>query len=297
MHRPALGSHSHTYSHQLGVLLFFLGLITFAIFDAGSKYFLDIYPAPFLNSIRYSTVGCVAILMVVRHGLILSTPLPWRALLLRGIALGTVGTAFMTALASMPLAEATAIYFTSPLIIVALSPWVLQETVHRAQWVAVIGGLIGMLLIVRPGGNLPWLGTTLMVVAALSFALFQLLTRRLAGQVPGHIQYASTALICWIITAIPAPFFLPDTWPSTTHWIMLIGLGMLNATGQLLLIAAFQRVSASTLAPFNYCQLLMAVAISTWFFHQTPDLLALLGIACIICAGIFLARHSRPTHS
>ena len=124
--------------------------------------------------------------------------------------LATVGTCFMTALIWMPLSEATAIYFTSPLIMVALSPWLLGERVRAAQWAAVAVGFAGMLLIVRPGADLPWLGTLLMAVSAVSYAVFQVLTRKLAGPVPGPVQYAYTALICLIATALPAPFFLPD---------------------------------------------------------------------------------------
>src|SRR5690606_18170942 len=139
---------------------------------------------------------------------------------------------------------------------------------------------------------LPWIGTALMVVSAISFALFQLLTRRLSGHVPNHIQYATTAFICFVITALPAPFFLPDPWPGALDLLFIVGLGLCNATGQLLLIAAFQRVPASTLAPFNYCQLLMAMVFSIFWFHQTPDTLALTGMALIIAAGVFLATRA-----
>ena len=100
--------------------------------------------------------------------------------------LATVGTCFMTALIWMPLSEATAIYFTSPLIMVALSPWLLGERVRAAQWAAVAVGFAGMLLIVRPGADLPWLGTLLMAVSAVSYAVFQVLTRKLAGRCRGR---------------------------------------------------------------------------------------------------------------
>lgn len=295
--QPALST-TNSLSHTSGIFLFFCGLITFAVFDAGSKYFLAFYPAPLLNVLRYSTVSVFAIFLLFRHGI---GPLPkgriLQLLVLRGVMLGIVGTAFMTALTWMPLAEATAIYFTSPLIIVALSAWLLSEQVGRTQWIAVLAGLMGMLLIVRPGNELPVLGTVLMALAAFSFALFQLLTRKLSGLVPGHIQYATTAFICWIITAIPVPFFLPEVWPDFVDLSLIIWLGILNAAGQMLLLAAFQRVPASTLAPYNYCQLLMAVVISLFLFNQAPDSLALGGIALIIAAGVFLAHRTTASLS
>jgi drug/metabolite transporter (DMT)-like permease len=196
----------------------------------------------------------------------------------------------MTALLWMPLAEATAIYFTAPLLMVALSPWLLGEHVQRSRWLAVIFGFGGMLLIVRPGGNLPLLGTLLMAVSAVCYAVFQLLTRRLAGLVPGPMQYAWTALVCFVVTLLPAPFFLPAHVPPIADVLLLLAGGACSAAAQWLLLAAFERVEASILAPLNYFQLLLAVGFSTFWFHKPPDGLAMAGIALIMAAGIYLAR-------
>lgn len=284
-------------SQKVGVLLFLCGLLTFSIFDASSKYLLETYPAPFLNIMRYATTALVAVAILIKRGGPRLRDAPHKGLLIaRGVALGTVGTCFMTALIWMPLAEATAIYFTSPLIVVVLSRWFLQEKVGLAKWLAVCAGFVGMLLIVRPGNDLPALGTALMVLSAVSFSIFQLLTRKLAGKVPGHVQYGYTALVCLVITGLPAPFFLPDPWPDLPDFLFILSLGISNAAGHLLLIAAFQRVAASTLAPLNYGQLLMAVAFSTFLFNRPPDSLAMIGITLITAAGVFLVlpRSSTP---
>lgn len=292
-----------------GILLFLAALAALATFDAAMKQLLQTYPAPFLNVMRYSTVCLIAVVLTARHRRPLRdyAPAAHRKLLLaRGMVLGSVGTCFMTALLWMPLSEATAIYFMSPLMVVALSPWLLGERVGRVQWLAVTVGFAGMLLVVRPGGDLPWLGTVLMGVAAVSYALFLVFTRKLAGKVPPDVQYVTTALICLIVTAIPAPFFLPDLWPDAVGLLQIVGVCALNAIGQILLIAAMQRAEASTLAPFNYCHLLMAVAFSTFWFGRPPDTVALCGMALIVAAGVFLAvrrpaagapqpaPHSRP---
>lgn len=290
-------------SHRAGLLLFLCALAAFATFDAGAKYMIARYPPPFLNLMRYVAVAAVALVWLLRR----RDLSPWRSphkglLLTRGILLGIVGTCFMTALTWMPLSEATAIYFTSPLIMVALSPWLLGERVGAVQWLAVMGGFAGMLLIVRPGGDLPWFGTLLMVVAAIGYAFFQLLTRRLAGKVPGHVQFGYTAAVCLIAAALSAPFFPPPAWPDTPEMLALAALGLCNGIAQVLLIAAFQRVAASTLAPLNYVQLLMAVAYSTFWFDRAPDTIAGMGIALIAAAGIFLAMPrraasaDRPSH-
>lgn len=278
-------------SRSVGILLFFAALMAFATFDAGSKHMLERYPAPFLNVMRYLAVIMLALFMLWRHGRgVRLRDAPEKPLLvLRGVMLATVATCFMTALIWMPLSEATAIYFTSPLIMVALSPWLLGERVRPVQWLAVAAGFAGMLLIVRPGSDLPLLGTVLMAVAAVSYAIFQVLTRKLSGKVPGPVQYAYTAIICLIVTALPAPFFLPDPWPDSADAALIIALGACSGLAQILLIAAFQRVSAATLAPLNYFQLLLAVLFSTFWFQRPPDGLALAGMGLIMAAGVFLA--------
>jgi len=293
MPRPSVDAPGPPPTPGSGIALYLAALVLFASFDAAVKHLLTVYPAPFLNVMRYLAVATIGVGLLLRHGLPRWSDTPDKGLLLlRGLMLGTVGTCFMTALIWMPLSEATAIYFTSPLIVVALSPWLLGERVGARQWGAVALGCAGMLLIVRPGGSLPWLGTALMAISAVSYALFQVLTRKLSGRVPNHVQYAYTALVCLVVTAAPAPFFLPDPWPGLRDGAAIVLLGVANGLGQILLIAAFRRVPASTLAPFNYCHLLMAVAYSTFVFGRPPDLLAMAGMALIAAAGLSLATRA-----
>lgn len=295
----ALAVAANEGTRQTGVLLFFAALVAFATFDAGAKQLLERYPAPFLNVMRYLAVVTLAMGMLWRHGrgLRLRDAPEKPLLVLRGVMLATVATCFMTALIWMPLSEATAIYFTAPLIMVALSPWLLGERVRAAQWGAVAAGFAGMLLIVRPGGDLPLLGTLLMAVSAVSYAIFQVLTRKLSNKVPGPVQYAYTAFICLIVTALPAPFFLPDPWPGTADTVIILALGACSGLAQILLIAAFQRVPAATLAPLNYFQLLLALGFSTFWFQRPPDALALAGMGLIMAAGVFLALRPVRTPS
>ena len=295
----ALAVAANEGARQTGVLLFFAALVAFATFDAGAKQILERYPAPFLNVMRYLAVVTLAMGMLWRHGrgLRLRDAPEKPLLVLRGVMLATVATCFMTALIWMPLSEATAIYFTAPLIMVALSPWLLGERVRAAQWGAVAAGFAGMLLIVRPGGDLPLLGTMLMAVSAVSYAIFQVLTRKLSNKVPGPVQYAYTAFICLIVTALPAPFFLPDPWPGTADTVIILALGACSGLAQILLIAAFQRVPAATLAPLNYFQLLLALGFSTFWFQRPPDALALAGMGLIMAAGVFLALRPVRTPS
>ena len=165
-----------------GGLLFLCVVMLFATVDATAKHLVGRYPAPFLNAVRYAATLAVAVGMLAGSGRLRFWHTPHRGLLvLRGLMLAIVGTCFMTALLWMPLAEATAIYFMAPLMVVGLSPWMLGETVGTRQWLAVGAGFCGMLLIVRPGGAVSWLGTVLMLASFLILLSYYFLTARIAA--------------------------------------------------------------------------------------------------------------------
>lgn len=286
------------YAGVAGVLCFLAALLLFAVFDAGSKYFVTLLPAPFLNAARFWAFMMVGVLLIRRRGM--PPPGQWNGkflLVVRGVALASAGTCFMTALLWMPLGEASAIYFTAPLLVVALSGPVLGERVGFTQWLAVVTGFLGMLLIVRPGGQLPLLGTSLMVVAGISYAVYQLATRKLASQnVPLPVQYATTGLISLVLTTVPALFFLPEPWPPARTLLAVFLLCMCNATGHLLIISAFQKIRAATLAPLNYLQLVLAVAFSVLFFAAIPDRVTSVGMMLITLSGIAVAMTAVHRH-
>ncbi len=283
-------------SRRTGILIFLCALVAFASYDAFAKEMVSRYPPAVMNLTRYLAISAMALVLLWRHRTLRIWRAPHQGLLFcRSLMLATVATCFMTALVTMPLAEATAIYFTAPLLMVALSPWLLGERVTRVQWIAVVAGFGGMLLIVRPGGDLPLGGTLLMVVSAVCYAMFQVLTRRLAGLVPAPVQFAHMAAVCLVVTNLPWLFLAPGaTMPGPGAFgIMLLG-GVCSGAAQLLLLAAFRRAGAATLGPLNYIQLMLAVAISAVWFNRPPDAVALGGIAMILAAGVYLARARRP---
>ncbi|KAF1020316.1 MAG: Riboflavin transporter [Paracidovorax wautersii] len=288
-----------------GVLLFLCALVAFASYDAFAKHMLERHSPAVMNLTRYAAVTTMALVLLWRERAAWHSA--WRfwqqphlgLLVTRSLMLAVVATSFMTALVTMPLAEATAIYFTAPLIMVALSPLLLGESVGRRQWLAVGGGFVGMLLIVRPGASLPLVGTLLMALSAVCYALFQMLTRKLSGRVAPQTQYAYMAVICLLVTSLPGlllPGLQPDAaagaasvlgdWPELA---LLLAGGVCSGLAQLLLLAAFQRAPASVLGPLNYVQLVLAVLLSTFWFGRAPDGPALAGMACIAAAGVYLA--------
>ncbi|MDB5771345.1 MAG: EamA family transporter [Burkholderia sp.] len=272
-----------------GFGIFLFALLLLAILDVLAKHLVQRYPPPFINMVRYVVILSMSVVLLWRHGLPVTLDVPHRKLLLvRGVMMGTTGTCFSIALYLMPLAEATAIYFVSPLIVVMLSPWLLNERVTTRQWLAVIAGSGGMLLIVRLSTNLPVAGAMLMLLAAISYAILQILTRKVAGKVAMPQQFFCAAVVAVVMAVIPAPFYLPQQMPPPGDMALIVSLGFFSGGGQYLLIKAFQKVPASVLAPFNYFQLLLAVIFGVVFFHQHPDALALAGMCVIMGAGVSL---------
>jgi drug/metabolite transporter (DMT)-like permease len=273
--------------------------VAFACLDALAKDLVGRYSAPLVNMARYSVIIVLAwCVMWVNRVPIYIRPAERKLLIYRGALLGSVGICFMPALQYLPLAEATALYFVSPLIVVLLAPLVLRETVGFKQYAAVVLGMVGMLLIVNPVGDasttqsagtgVSLFGSLLMLVAATGYALVQLLTRKLAHRVQSEQMFAYSSLICWLLGLAVLVCWWPTKWPNLGDTLEIILMGLSGGIGQFLLIYAFKTVPASTLAPFNYFQLVLAVIFGELFFAQMPSLLSLTGIALIVAAGLSL---------
>ena len=282
-----------------GCAIFLCSLVAFACLDAFAKDLVGRYSAPLVNFARYTVIIVFAwCLMWIKRVPMRVAPAERKLLVYRGAMLGMVGICFMPALQYLPLAEATALYFVSPLIVVLLAPMVLRENVGFKQYAAVGLGMIGMLFIVNPLANvssdqnlapgISLFGSLLMLVSATCYALVQLLTRKLALRIQSEQMFAYSALICWLLGFVVLIFWWPPNWPNARDTVEMILMGISGGMGQFLLIYAFKTVPASTLAPFNYFQLVLAVIFGELFFAQRPSLLSLTGIALIVTAGLLL---------
>lgn len=270
---------------------FFLFAITmFATLDALAKSLVHVYSPPLVNLSRYTVIVVLAFsaLLIKGHGLHVALP-ERKLLLLRGALLGISGTAFMPSLQYMPLAEATAIYFVSPLIVLIFAPIMLGEKVGLKQYLALSAGMIGMLFIVRPGsGEISLIGTALLLTSATSFALVQIFTRKLAHRAQSEQIFVYAAGTSWCLGAVTILFFWPTLWPTSTDWAWIVLMSLCGGLGQYALIYAYKFVPASTLAPLNYFQLVLAVLYGELLFGQMPTLSSLAGIALVVAAGLSL---------
>lgn len=283
----------HEHSRPgLGIALILAAGLLLSSQDALAKTLTASYPLLLVVCLRYLAQNLLMLVVFApRMGLDLVRTRRPLLQLARGLSLVGVTLLFYAGLRHIPLGEATAVIFLAPLVVVVLSVLWLKETVSRGVWLAVGGGLLGVLLIVRPGGALFSPASLLPLGAAFCFGLYQLLTRRLSATDAPATSNFLTALV----GTLGAGLLLPWTWqmPAPMDVLLMAALGGLAMTGHMLLTHAYRFASAASLAPFTYGQILIATLIGALVFDHLPDAWAVLGMAVIILSGAALAWSQR----
>jgi drug/metabolite transporter (DMT)-like permease len=215
-----------------------------------------------------------------------------RLQLLRGAILPLSSLCFFSALKFLPLAEATAINYGTPILVIILAVVFLGERMTRPRIALVLAGIAGMFLIVRPG-SVVFQGAALWALgSAVFYGTFQILTRMLAGEdsrvllfYPAFVgTVLMTALLPWLGISYEMP------WSD----VVFIGVaGLLGTIGHFLFILAFQRTPASALSPFTYMQLVWTTLIGWIAFGNFPDAWTLAGMAVIGGSGLLITLHER----
>ena len=215
-----------------------------------------------------------------------------RMQLARSLCLVTATICFFGGLRFLPLAEGTAVSFLAPMVGLVLAYPVLGERPTRARWFAAIGGFVGILILVRPGGAVFHPATLLLLGAAVSNALYQLLTRKVTRDA-SHTTLFYSGLVGTALLTLALPFV--ET-PSTITWsdvFFLVVLGLLAGIGHWCLIVAFTRAPATLVAPFTYVGMVWATLYGLAIFGHWPDLGSFLGMAVIVASGVGLMLHER----
>jgi drug/metabolite transporter (DMT)-like permease len=275
--------------HLRGILLIMVAVSTFAVLDTMAKYLSRTYPIPLIVWMRYATHVLVMLaLLAPRVGKGLVTSRRPGLQVIRGVVLAASSLFFFSALAFMPIAEASAITFLAPLLVTAMSAYFLKERVRRSAWAALGAGFVGVLFIVRPGSAVFTPAALLPLATAVCFATYQLLTRRLAGVDSTIATLFIGALVGTLVVSFLLPFFwgLPQ---SALHAALFVLLGVLGAAGHFVLIRAFEYAPPGVLAPFVYTQLLTVLVLGFIVFGEFPDGWSLVGMAIIVLSGAWIA--------
>jgi len=275
--------------HLRGILLIVAAVSTFALMDTTAKYLSRTYPVPGIVWARYAAQTLfLVVVFAPQLGLGLLRTRRAGLQILRGAILAASTVFFFSALALMPIAEAVAITFLSPLLLTAASAWLLKERVRRSAWAALLAGFFGVLIIIRPGGGVFTPAAILPILTAVSFAAYQLLTRKLAGVDSTMTTLFYSAIVGTVLLAPGLPFYgrLPE---SGFDAALFAVLGVLASVGHFVLIRAFEHAPPSVLAPFVYSQLVAVLVLGYLVFGDFPNGWSLLGMAIIVLAGAWIA--------
>lgn len=198
---------------------------------------------------------------------------------------------FFQALKHLPIADALAIFFVNPLVIVILSALVLKEKVGPRRWAAVAMGFLGTMIIIRPGMVAMNPGTLYALGAGAALGGYFVMTRHIAG---ASDAMALTFQTCAIGTALMTPTIL-FVWVPPTHlqWVMFTALGVVATLGHVLITKAYEQAEASLLAPLAFTEIIMATLVGWVFFNDLPDRWTLLGVTILIASTIYISIRER----
>lgn len=286
---------------RAALLIALAGFTSMAIGDAVVKSMAGAWPGSAVAALRY-TFGALGLTAVVafrlgRRGFVL--PRPWLQLG-RGLAVSVATLCFFMAVMAMPLADATAIQFTSPILTALLAPLVLGEKTPKAVWLALVLAFSGVLVVLRP--NLAELGVVALypVGAAFGMSWLMMLNRKTAGDAPVATMqlllagFAAPMLIAGA-GALHAfggpPFRIPP--PDAVVVAKCAAVAVFATTGHALIFVAVTRASAQLVAPMTYVQLLIAASLGWAWFGNLLDGATVAGAALIILGGLWLWRAQR----
>jgi drug/metabolite transporter (DMT)-like permease len=275
------------------ILLIVSSTLCFSLLDTIVKHLAGHYPVPLLVWARWGFQAvATALWLGPRMKLdLVRTPRP-ALQIARGIAIVMSAMLFMTALKYMPLAEATALNYSSPVVVIALAMLFLGERMTPARIAFIVAGIVGMLLIVRPGSEIFRGASLLALCAAVVYAIYQILTRVVADEDP-RVTLFYPSLVCTVAMTPVLPWLeIPPQMPFADV-AMICGAGLLGTLGHFLFILAFQRAPASALTPFTYAQLVWAMLIGWLVFGEFPDAFALAGMLVIAGSGLTMTLYER----
>ena len=276
----------HGVALSLGAVMLFAGQDTIA------KSLTLVYPAMLVVWARFVVqTALMGVAYVPTMGLsILHTRL-WRVQLVRGLCMLSASVCFVVGLRYVPVGEATAVVYLSPILVVAYAARVLKEPIRFGQWLAAICGLAGVLMIVRPGSALFTPAVLFPLGASIALALYQVLTRRVLSVDSPVASNFITSLICLVVCSALAPFFWVT--PTLGACLLVAAQGAMAMTGHMFLTYAYRNTSAARLAPFTYAQIVFASLFGFLFFGHAPDQATLAGMGVIILSGLGLVLTQR----
>ena len=287
---------------RAALLLGLTGFATLSIGDALVKTMAGQWPGPAVAMLRYTSaaLGLALLLLILEGRRAFRVPRPWLQLG-RGAGVSVATICFFLGVMAMPLADATAIQFTSPILTALLAPLFLRERTTAAVWLAMALAFAGVLVVLRP--NVLALGATALypVGAAAGMACLMICNRKAAGAAsPLAMQFYAALMAAPLLiaaTALLAATGLPQFQvgvPPAGVVVKSLIVACTATFAHMLIYMAAVRASAALVAPMTYVQLLVAAILSWLIFGTVPDLSTYAGAALIIGGGLLLWHSHKP---
>jgi drug/metabolite transporter (DMT)-like permease len=301
----------HANEELKGILFLCGGATVFTFQDVIIKWISGDYPLP-----QVLTVRCVVAyvpLAILAHfdgglrGLGLRRPGP---LFLRGLLLLGSYTCYYLAIVAIPLTEAAALFYASPLYIVLLASLMLGERPRLGAWAAVIIGFVGVLIVLRPGNGVFQPASFFALASAVTYALAQVMARRLGSIERASVMslYQNTAYLIGAgglgLVAGNGAFAGSDdvsldfllrawVWPDPFDFFLMAMTGVIAAFGMWMLTHAYRIAEVSVVAPFEYSSILILTIWGALLWGEVPGIHTILGVIVIVGAGIYVLRAGR----
>jgi drug/metabolite transporter (DMT)-like permease len=277
---------------ERAVVFMLIAAVTLPGLSACAKYLSD-YSVVQITWARYA--GHFAFMVVVfapRSGLAILRSARPRLQLTRSALHCASAILTFVALGFISLATSTAIFFSGPLMVTALAPFVLREQLGWDRALAVVVGFAGALVVVRPGWTGEHFAALLMFASAAASAAVQLLSRKLAAYDQALTSNTYMVLIGFLAMSLPLPFVwrMPDTGLDALAFVLI---GCVGGLGHYFLVRAFELAPASVVSPLNYAQIVGAIVLGYILFGELPDIWTWVGSAIIAFSGIFILVRER----
>ena len=271
-----------------GILWIMLSGLLFSVLNAGLRYVALDLP-PLVTSFLRFCFGILFILPILwRHGLgVFRTRRP-SLQVARNLVHTLAFAIWYSALPLIPLADMTALMFTGPLFVTLGAAVFLGETVRWRRWAAMVVGLIGVLVIVRPGFAQVTLGTLLMLSAMPVIAVSQLISK-------AQTRVDSTqTILCWQ-TLLLIVFFLPAAlwtwqWPTLSQWLILAGCGVVGGAANYAMVKSFSLADISAVQPMTFLNIVSASVLGFLVFSDIPDLWTFVGAGIIVASTSYIGH-------
>ena len=276
-----------------GIAAMLAAVGSFSLMDAVMKSLTDSYPPMQVAALRgLSAMPLVCVYVLWRREVPQLLQVRWPLHLLRGVLGVLMLYLFAYGVQRLTLANAYTIFFIAPLIITLLAVPFLKETVHLRHWICLFGGLVGVLVAMRPSANaMLSMGALAVLGCACCYA-----ASAVAGRLLTRTD-TSSSLVFWmtLLLGLGAGVLAAPDWVAIQpkHWLLIVALAVTGFLGQLTITQAFRYGQASVVAPLEYTALIWGAGLDWFIWRTLPGASTLLGALIIISCGLYLIRHSR----